>query len=101
MARTLRSECPVMVAISASVAPTNADRVTAVPRRSWNVTPTMPAFLHALPHDARKPSGVYGLPSLVVRIIGDRFGVASSMAFSGVPTLITAERCRWQQLSLC
>ncbi len=45
-----------MVAISASVAPTSASRVTAVPRRSWNVTPTTPAFLHALNHDARKPS---------------------------------------------
>ena len=67
MARTLRSECPVMVAISASVHPANASRVTAVPLKSWNVTPTTPAFLQALPHDARNPSAVHGLPSLFVQ----------------------------------
>ena len=60
---------PVMVAISASVHPTSASRVTAVPRRSLNVTSSMPAFLHALPHDARKPSGVHGLPSELSRMI--------------------------------
>lgn len=62
--------CPVMLAISASVAPTRARRVTAVPRRSWNVSPTM-AALQALPQDARKPSDVQGLPSLLTRMIGD------------------------------
>ena len=37
-----------MVAISASVQPAIASRVTAVPRRSWNVRPTTPTRLHAL-----------------------------------------------------
>lgn len=78
-----------MVAISASVQPASASRVTAVPRKSWNVTPTTPAFAHALRQDARKPSGVHGLSSLLARIIVLRFGVASSAALSGAPTLIT------------
>ena len=69
-----------MVAISASVHPAIASRVTAVPRRSLNVTPTTPTDLHALPHEARKPSDVHGLPSLLVRMIVLRFGVASSAA---------------------
>ena len=69
-----------MVAISASVQPAIASRVTAVPRRSWNVRSTTPTRLHALPHDARKPSDVHGAPSLLVRIIVLRFGVASSAA---------------------
>src|SRR6516162_6010964 len=89
IARTLRSECPVMVAISASVHPAIANRVTAVPRKSWNVTPITAARLHALPHDARNPSGVHGFPSAVVSIIGERFGAASSAALSGAPTGIT------------
>ena len=42
IARTLRNEWPVIVAISASVHPAMASRVTAVARRSWNVTPTTP-----------------------------------------------------------
>jgi para-nitrobenzyl esterase len=37
-------EWPVMDAISASVQPTSASRVTAVPRRSLKVTPNTPAF---------------------------------------------------------
>jgi hypothetical protein len=41
IARTLRNEWPV--AISASVHPAMARGVTAVARRSWNVTPTTPA----------------------------------------------------------
>ena len=48
---------PVMVAISASEQPTSAKRVTAVPRRSLNVTSVILARLQALPHEARKPSG--------------------------------------------
>ena len=70
-------------------APTSASRVTAVPRKSLNVTPTTPTALHALPHDARKPSEVHGLLSLLVRIIVLRFGEASSAALSGAPTFIT------------
>ena len=54
-----------METISASVQPTSASRVTAVPRRSLNVTPSTLAFLTALPHDALKPSGVHGVPSVV------------------------------------
>ena len=67
-----------MVAISASVQPASASRVTAVPRKSLNVTPTTPADLHALRQDARKPSGDHGLPSLFVRMIVLCFGAASS-----------------------
>ena len=76
-----------MVAISASVASASASRVTAVPRKSWNVSPTTPAALQALPHDARKPSDVHGLPSLLVRMIVESLGAASSAALSGAPTL--------------
>ena len=79
----------MIVAISASVHPASARRVTAVSRKSLKVTPTTPAALHALPHDARKPSDVYGLPSLLVRMIVLRFVVASSAAFSGAPTGMT------------
>jgi len=43
IARTLSNEWLVMVAISASVRPAMASRVTAVARRSWNVTQTTPA----------------------------------------------------------
>src|SRR3984893_3696350 len=85
IACTSRRLWPVMLAISASVAPTRARRVTAVPRRSWNVTPCTPAAAHALRHDARKPSDVHGLPSLLVSMIGERFSAASSAAFSGAP----------------
>jgi hypothetical protein len=45
--------------------------------------------LHALPHDARKPSEVHGLLSLLVRMIVLRFGAASSAALSGAPTFMT------------
>jgi hypothetical protein len=78
---------PVIAAIWASVQSTSASRVTAVPRRSLNVTPLMPAAICALRHYARKPSDVHGLPSMVVRMIVDRFGVAPSIALSGAPTL--------------
>src|SRR5262249_8896090 len=83
---TSRSECPVIDAIWASVHPARARRVTAVPRRSLNVTPPMPAFLQAFRHDERKPSGVQGLSSLLTKMSMLRFGVASSAAFSGLPT---------------
>ena len=58
------------VAISASVHPANASRVTAVPRRSWNVTPTTPAATQALRQEDRNPSAVQGLPSELTRISG-------------------------------
>jgi hypothetical protein len=80
--------CPVMFAISDTVAPNSASRVTAVPRRSWNVTSRTPAAAHALRQDARNPSEVNGLPSLLVRMIGDRFAAESSAALRGVTTRI-------------
>lgn len=48
-----------------------------------------PAALHALPQDARKPFDVQGLPSLLVRMIGLRLGVASSAALRRAPTGIS------------
>src|SRR5262249_48999943 len=65
---------------------TSASRVTAVPRRSLNVTPAIAAFLHALPHDARNPSGIHGRASVEVKMIGPCFLVASSATLSGAPT---------------
>ena len=77
-----------MVAISASVHPASAKRVTAVPRRSLNVTPTTPALRHPFRHEARKPSDVHGFRSVDVRIIGPRFVfvISSSAVFKGAPT---------------
>ena len=39
--------CTVTAAICGTDAPAKANRVTAVPRKSWNVTPDIPAFLQA------------------------------------------------------
>ena len=75
-----------MVAISGSVHSTRARRVTAVPRRSWKVTPETPARLHAFRHDDEKPSAVQGCPSELSKMIGERRGVALSIALSGAPT---------------
>jgi len=61
-----------MVAISASVACASASRVTAVPRRSLNVIPVIPAAAQAMRQLARKPPDVHGLPALLVRMIGER-----------------------------
>lgn len=74
-----------MVAISASVHPASARRVTAVPRRSLKVTPTMPAAAHAFRQEDRNPSGVHGSPSLFNRIGPALPRLASSAAFSGAP----------------
>jgi hypothetical protein len=65
--------------------------VTAVPRRSLNVTPTTPAFSRALPHEARNPSGVHGRLSVEARINGPTLCLAASSiaTFSGAPTGIT------------
>src|SRR5215475_1164168 len=107
-----------MDAISASVHPTSASRVTAVPRRSLNVTPTTRAFAHALRQEARNPSDVHGVPSMVVRMMVLRlsFAAASSASLSGAPTGIvtvtgrreplrtqgsTAERVTTLELSAC
>ena len=43
LARTLRNQWPVIVAIFRLGASGNRGRVTAVARRSWNVTSTIPA----------------------------------------------------------
>jgi hypothetical protein len=74
-----------MAAISASVQPTSASRVTAVPRKSWNVTPTIPAAACAIRQDWRKPPPVHGLRVAVTKISGLTFAVASSAAFSAAP----------------
>src|SRR5258705_9875667 len=66
-----------------------ANRVTAVPRRSWKVTPVIPAAAQAFRHDDLKPSEVQGILSVLVRIRVLRLGVASSAAFRGAPTGIT------------
>src|SRR4029453_9775135 len=91
MVRTSRRLWPVMVAIFASVQPASASRVTAVPRRSWKVTPTTPAAAHALRHDDRNPSAVHGLPSELTRISGPFFDLAAASRadLSGAPTGIT------------
>jgi hypothetical protein len=49
------------------------------------VTPVMPAFACALRQNARKPPSDHRLPSLFVRMIGERFAAASSAALSGAP----------------
>ena len=84
-----------MAAISASVQPAIASLVTAMPRRSLKVTPTMPAFLQAFLHEERKPSSVHGLLSVLSKITGLLFGVASSTALSGAPTLIETRAPFW------
>jgi hypothetical protein len=47
--------CSVTPAVSGTNAPAVVSRVTADPRRSWNVSPMMPAFAQSLPHDVRNP----------------------------------------------
>jgi hypothetical protein len=52
------------------------------------VTPITPAFAHALPQEARKPSEVHGVPSVEVRMIVLRlfFAAVSSASLRGAPT---------------
>ena len=64
-----------MVAISASA---SANRVTAVPRKSLNVRSTTAAFPHAFRYEARNPSDVHGVPSIVVRMMVLRLVAASN-----------------------
>src|SRR5215469_4164918 len=87
MRPTSRKLSPVMAAISASVQPTSANRVTALPRKSRKVTPTMPAAAWATRQEARKPPPVQGLLVVLTKMRGLAFGVASSAAFNGAPTL--------------
>jgi len=72
-----------MEATSASLQPTIASRVTAVPRRSLKVTPETLAFVQAFRHELLKPSAVQGLLSVLSSITGLSFGVRSSIAFNG------------------
>jgi hypothetical protein len=84
----------VSVAISASVQTAIARRVTAVPRKSWKVSPTIPAAAHALRQDDLKPSAVQGVPRELSRMTGLLlcFAAASSAVFSGAPTgIVTRE----------
>ena len=81
IAPTLLTEWPVMDAISASVQPASARRVTAVPRKSWKVISTMPAARDARCQDVRRPSLVHGRPALDVKMTGEERGMASRMAF--------------------
>jgi hypothetical protein len=69
-----------MLAICASVQPTRASRVTAVPLRLLNVRPLIPAALRALKNEERNQFAAHGRPSLLTRMIGERRGVASSIA---------------------
>lgn len=78
-----------MVAISGTEQPATASLVTAVPLRSWNVTPVMPASAQALRHDDRKPSEVHGDPPELVRMMVLRFFASSSATLSGAPTGMT------------
>src|SRR5262245_29928116 len=75
-----------MVAISGTLHSTFARRVTAVPLRSWNVSPLIPAFLAAVCHAVRNVWLSHGRPRLLVRMIGERLGAASRAALSGAPT---------------
>lgn len=62
----------MMVAISASLAPTSESRVTAVPRRSLKVTPVTPTDVQAFRQDDRKPSADQVFPSELRRIAAPR-----------------------------
>ena len=64
-----------MDAISASVQPASARRVTAVPRKSWKVISTMPAARDARCQDVRRPSLVHGRPALDVKMMGEERGM--------------------------
>ena len=70
--------CPVMAAISASVEPASAARVTNVPRKSWNVRPRMFAAMQTLRQAARRELDVHGMPSELARISGPRLALAAA-----------------------
>jgi len=59
----------VIVRIYDSLAPATASRVTAVPLRSWKVSPVTPAFLSVFAQVVRNPSAVRGVSVVVVRIL--------------------------------
>src|SRR5262245_9389953 len=88
MSRTSLSECPVKIAISDSVAPAKARRVTEVPRKSWNVRPSTPALAQALRQEDRKPCSVHALPVEFVRmtVLLFRFPASSRASLRGPPT---------------
>lgn len=86
----ITTRVPVSMAISASVRSALARRVTAVPRKSWNVSPTMPALSHARALAVWKPAAVHGEPDEFTSV-GDRsrFRIGSSMALRAEATGIT------------
>jgi hypothetical protein len=88
-----------MAAISGTVQPAMAKRVTAVPRKSWKCRSSSrgPARSNAFPHDVLKPSVVHGSPKVLRRMAPSAFsGLRVSRAtFSGAPTGITTRFFRF------
>ena len=68
------------VAISWGVQPASESRVTAVPLRSWKVSPAMPAFVGAAPQAFLKAFACQGRPRLLVSMMGDTRGSVSITA---------------------
>ena len=71
------------LAICASAQPTKASLVTGCASQVVERQPLSPAASRALKNEARNPSGVHGRPLRLTRIMGERRGVASSIALSG------------------
>jgi hypothetical protein len=90
----------VKVAICGTVASARASRTTADPRRSWNVSPLIPAASQALPHDVLNPSDVHGFPRMLVRTIGLRRSVRSRRTRSGSPAGMMIRRPVFDCLNL-
>ena len=67
----------MIVAISCRLQPASESRVTAVPLRSWNVSPEMPAARVASAQAFLKLLSFHGLPVELVSMIGEVVGVAS------------------------
>jgi len=78
--------CPVMALICGWSQPAIARRVTAVPRMSLNVSPSIPARSTSFRQDAENPAGVHGRPAWFVRATGDRRGAAYRTAFRSAVT---------------
>ena len=70
----------MIVAISCRLQPASESRVTAVPLRSWNVSPVMPAARVASAQAFRKLLSFHGRPVELVSMIGEVVGVASITA---------------------
>jgi hypothetical protein len=85
-------EWPVIAPISAIEQPASANRVTVVPRRSWKVSPVMPAFPQVFRQLVLKPAEVHGLPCALQRIFGDRRSTAAKAFWTGLAAGITTLR---------